>query len=89
MKPDIHGYVAPGFEKVKDVFKANWDEYEVGASYSVVYQGKTVIDIWGGYKDVERRWPWEKDTLVNVFSTTKGNGVAGHGYSCRGRQAGL
>jgi CubicO group peptidase (beta-lactamase class C family) len=74
MKPEIHGYVAPCFEKVKDVFKANWNEYEVGASCSVVYQGKTVVDIWGGYKDIKGTEPWEKDTLVNVFSTTKGMG---------------
>jgi CubicO group peptidase (beta-lactamase class C family) len=74
MKADIHGDVAPGFEKVKDVFRANWDGYEVGACCSVVLQGKTVVDIWGGYQDIKGSKPWEKDTLVNVFSTTKGMG---------------
>jgi CubicO group peptidase (beta-lactamase class C family) len=74
MNAEIQGFVAPGFEKVKDVFKANWDGYEVGACCSIVYQGKTVVDIWGGFKDIKGTEPWEKDTLVNVFSTTKGMG---------------
>ena len=74
MDAKIRGEVAPGFEKVKDVFEANWDGYEVGASFSVVREGKTVVDLWGGYRDVEFREPWEKDTLVNVYSTTKGMG---------------
>ena len=74
MEPKTQGDVAPGFESVKDVFAANWEGYEVGAGFCVVHQGKTVVDLWGGYKDIEFTEPWEKDTLVNVYSTTKGMG---------------
>lgn len=68
------GEVATGFEQVKEVFTANWQGIEVGASYSVVYQGKKVVDLWGGYQNRENSKPWQQDTLVNVYSTTKGMG---------------
>ena len=72
MKISIQGHVAPGFENVKKAFQANWDDYEVGAGYAVVHKGEMVVDIWGGYRDKGLITPWEKDTLVNVYSTTKG-----------------
>jgi CubicO group peptidase (beta-lactamase class C family) len=31
-----------------------------------------VVDLWAGYADPQRTRPWERDTLVNVYSTTKG-----------------
>ena len=70
----IHGMVAPGFEKVREVFEANWEDIEVGAGYSVVSKGETVVDLWGGWQDRDCTRPWEEDTLVNVYSTTKGMG---------------
>jgi hypothetical protein len=51
MEWGIHGETTPGFEKVREAFKANWQGYEVGASCSVVYKGKKVVDLWGGYQD--------------------------------------
>ncbi len=72
MKINIEGIVSPGFEKVKEVFAANWDGYEVGASCAVVYKGRMVVDLWGGYRDRDLKNSWQKDTLVNVYSTTKG-----------------
>jgi CubicO group peptidase (beta-lactamase class C family) len=74
MDVEIHGRIEPGFEKVKTAFKANWEGYELGASFSVVHKGKTVVDIWGGFLDTEFKKPWQEDTLVNVYSTTKGMG---------------
>ena len=74
MDVEIKGDVAPGFEKVKDVFKSLWKGYEVGACFNVVHEGKTVVDIWGGWLDTEFKTPWQEDTLVNVYSTTKGMG---------------
>jgi len=74
MEVAIKGFVAPGFEKVKETFSAAWDDYEVGACCSVVYNGKTVVDIWGGWLDTEFSAPWQEDTLINVYSTTKGMG---------------
>jgi CubicO group peptidase (beta-lactamase class C family) len=76
MSIGISGAVAPGFERVLDRFAANFerdDAYrEVGASLAV-YRGETlVVDLWGGWRDAEQTVPWTPDTLVNVWSTTKG-----------------
>jgi len=71
---EIHGETTPGFEKVREAFQANWQGYEVGACCCVVYKGKKVVDLWGGYQDRACTKPWEEDTLVNVYSTTKGMG---------------
>ena len=62
MEVEICGTVAPGFEKVRETFAANWDDIEVGASYSVVYRGETVVDIWGGWQDRDCSRKWEEDT---------------------------
>jgi len=79
--PDaVTGHVAPGFEPVREQFAANFlrDDHcrEVGAALSV-YQGeRCVVDLWGGHADAARMHPWRKDTLVNVYSTTKGIAAA-------------
>ncbi|MHA2039256.1 MAG: serine hydrolase domain-containing protein, partial [Promethearchaeota archaeon] len=69
---EIKGLCEPRFEAVKKAFMQNFEEgMEVGASFSVMINGKYVIDIWGGYKDKEKTQPWEKETICNVYSTTK------------------
>ena len=69
----IHGDVSPGFEAVRDEFIENFRRRgEVGAAVCIFYRGKKVVDLWGGYRDRRSQAPWERDTLVNVFSTTKG-----------------
>jgi CubicO group peptidase (beta-lactamase class C family) len=72
----IEGTVAPGFEHVRDAFASNFsrgDAYEdVGASLAVYRGGRLVADLWGGYRDSARARPWTRDTLINVWSTTKG-----------------
>ncbi len=69
----IHGYVAPGFEVVRDAFIANFDAgAEQGAGVAVILEGETVVDLWGGHADRAGRQPWAEDTLVPVYSTTKG-----------------
>ena len=61
------------FLSVEDAFRENFDRFgEVGASLAVVVEGETVVDIWGGFADPARTRPWEQDTIVNVWSTTKG-----------------
>lgn len=71
--PETHGSIAPSFEKVRDVFAANFErQHEVGAAVCVFYQGQKVVDIWGGHRDGARTQPWQEETLVNVWSTTKG-----------------
>jgi CubicO group peptidase (beta-lactamase class C family) len=44
---------------------------EVGASIAVNINGCNVVDIWGGYADEDHCHPWEKDTIINLFLTTK------------------
>lgn len=69
----IHGTVKPGFEPVADAFRANFtDRGEVGAAVCMTVDGEVVVDLWGGYADVETERPWEADTLNVVFSATKG-----------------
>jgi CubicO group peptidase (beta-lactamase class C family) len=69
----IEGFVAPGFERVREAFEANFAAgREIGASYAVVRDGDVVVDLWGGFRDRARTRPWTRDTLVNVYSTTKG-----------------
>ena len=69
----IEGYVAPGFEPVRDAFAANFAEHgEVGAAVCVLQGGAPVVDLWGGWADPATRRPWLENTLAIVFSTTKG-----------------
>ena len=72
----IQGRVDKGFERVREAFAANFsrgDDYEeVGAALAVYRAGKPVVDLWAGHKDRARTRPWQRDTLVNVYSTTKG-----------------
>ncbi|HZP12647.1 MAG TPA: serine hydrolase domain-containing protein [Nevskiaceae bacterium] len=72
----IEGNVAPGFERVRDAFAANFardDAYqELGASLAVYRGGKCVVDLWGGYTNRDRARRWQRDSLINVYSTTKG-----------------
>src|SRR5688572_4061902 len=68
---DIHGTFDERFAPVADVLSANLDAgKDVGASVSVVHDGQTVVDIWGGTIDDDGT-PWAEDTIINVWSTTK------------------
>jgi len=68
----VQGDVSPGFESVRDAFASNWQRIEVGASLTVYHGENKVVDLWGGYQDSDFSRPWENDTLVNIYSTTKG-----------------
>ncbi len=68
----INGHVAAGFESVRDAFAANFaNDGDVGASFCATLKGEIVVDIWAGVADAETGKPWERDTIVNVYSTTK------------------
>jgi CubicO group peptidase (beta-lactamase class C family) len=70
---NIAGRCEPGFESVRDRFAENFRDYaEVGAALAVHVGGRLVIDLWGGMADRAERRPWTQQTLVNVYSTTKG-----------------
>lgn len=69
----IHGDVDPGYGRVADTFRRQLlNGRELGAAFTVVREGLTVVDLWGGVRDAGTGQPWERDTLVPVFSTTKG-----------------
>ncbi len=69
----IAGDVDEGYGPVADAFRRNFAERgEVGAACAVFKDGQKVVDLWGGYRNGRTRAPWQEDTLVTVFSTTKG-----------------
>lgn len=69
----IHGTVAPGWETVRNEFVHNFrSRGELGAAICIYYRGKKVVDLWGGYKDRQNQRPWEEDTMVPIFSSSKG-----------------
>ncbi len=72
----IHGTVAPGFERAREVFAENFtrqgDYQEIGASFAAFRDGQCVVDLWGGHADRAKTKAWTRDTLANVWSSTKG-----------------
>lgn len=72
MNIEVHGELAPGLEAVKQAFEDNWNRIEVGASLCVYHKGKKIVDLWGGFQDRDLSRPWKKETLVNIYSATKG-----------------
>ncbi|MFJ3582073.1 serine hydrolase domain-containing protein [Streptomyces sp. NPDC090127] len=71
--PSIEGHCDPRFAAVRDAFEANFrTRDELGAAVTVQVHGETVVDLWGGWADSARTRRWEHDTVVNVWSTTKG-----------------
>lgn len=68
----VHGECAGRFAGVREVFEKSFEEGEVGAAVAVTVDGELVVDLWGGHADAERSRPWERDTIANTYSTTKG-----------------
>lgn len=69
----IDGTHDPAFAAVREAFAQNLaDGLELGACLSVSVNGRNVVDVWGGHLDAARTRPWQRDTLVCVFSCTKG-----------------
>ncbi|MFJ9716930.1 serine hydrolase domain-containing protein [Streptomyces sp. NPDC101213] len=71
--PEVHGHCDERFAAVRTAFEENFrGRGELGAAVTVVVGGETVADLWGGWADRARTRAWERDTLVNVWSTSKG-----------------
>ncbi|MGI9602038.1 MAG: serine hydrolase domain-containing protein [Acidimicrobiales bacterium] len=70
-EPTINGTCDPAYQAVRDAFAANFDHGDIGASCAVIVNGELRVDLWGGTRDIAGRVPWEDDTIVNVWSTTK------------------
>ncbi len=68
---EIRGVCAARFGAVRDALAESLDQDDVGASAAVFVDGEPVVDIWGGFADAARTIPWQRDTITNVWSTTK------------------
>ena len=68
----VQGATHDRFAEVRTIFEANLASgQDLGASFCATLEGETVVDLWGGFADPDRTRAWERDTLVNVYSTTK------------------
>ncbi|HEX6127402.1 MAG TPA: serine hydrolase domain-containing protein [Candidatus Limnocylindria bacterium] len=66
------GVVDPRFATVREAFIGNFAERgELGAGVCVIHRGRVVVDLWGGWQDEARSVPWQRDTIVHTYSTTK------------------
>jgi CubicO group peptidase (beta-lactamase class C family) len=69
----IEGLVSAGFEAVRDAFSENFTQrHELGGACCVYYRGEKVVDLWGGVRNKATGEPWLRDTMVLVYSATKG-----------------
>jgi len=64
-------------QRLKPLFQENFEKFgELGAAMSVWQNGRPIVDLYGGFRDAHREKPWTSDTLVLVWSATKGIGSA-------------
>src|SRR5262245_11640283 len=71
--PVVEGHVSRGFEGVRQAFADNFTRRrELGGACCVYRRGEKVVDLWGGTRNKQTGEPWEKDTMVIVYSATKG-----------------
>ena len=69
----ISGHCDPNFTEIKKIFTQSFDSgHETGASVAIEYKGRTIVDLFGGHTDAAKKNSWKENTLVNVFSVTKG-----------------
>jgi len=83
----IEGTCDARFQGVKEAFAQNFADFgEVGAAVAVVVEGETVVDLWAGHADAALTRPWQRDTIANAFSTTKGiTAICAHRLADQGR----
>src|SRR6187399_1737858 len=69
----VEGHVSRGCEAVREVFAENFiHRHELGGACCAYQHGEKVVDLWGGVRNSLTREPWEQDTMVLVYSATKG-----------------
>jgi len=68
----VEGECESRYAPLREVFAKSFATGEVGAAVAVSIGGELVVDLWGGHRDRAREQAWTRDTLVNVYSTTKG-----------------
>ena len=70
---ELQGQCDARFKRVREILEASFASgAELGAGLCVYVDGRLAIDLWGGFMDHEKTKPWRRDTLANVYSTTKG-----------------
>ena len=70
---DIQGHVNRGFEAVREAFAENFVRRgELGGACCAFHGGEKVVDLWGGIRNKLTGEPWEQDTMVIIYSATKG-----------------
>jgi CubicO group peptidase (beta-lactamase class C family) len=86
MRVEIHGECDPRFKRVRDEFEEGFrSRDEIGAALAVTLYGQPVVDLWAGHADPDRTRSWQKDTIVNLYSTTKGmTALCAHHLADRG-----
>ena len=68
----VQGQCSERFEPLRQVFESLLrSDADLGASLALTVDGHFEVDLWGGWMDEARTRPWEEDTVVNVWSTTK------------------
>lgn len=68
----VQGFAHDRYAAVRKPFEDNLaNGADIGASFCATVEGETVVDLWGGFADQARTRAWAKDTIVNVYSTTK------------------
>lgn len=69
----VNGYCDEKFVEAKKIFEESIDSgFELGCAITLEVEGKVVLDLWGGHANLDKTEDWKEDTIVNVFSTTKG-----------------
>ncbi len=70
---DLQGCCSPKFDRIRDAFMGNFREHgEIGADFALLVGGEVVADLWAGSRDIARTKPWTRETITNVWSSTKG-----------------
>ncbi len=68
----VLGWCDPAFESVLKAFVDNFNQRgEIGAGLAVYQHGTCLVNLQGGFSDLERGHPWQEDTLCVVHSCTK------------------
>jgi CubicO group peptidase (beta-lactamase class C family) len=83
----IEGTCDARFAAVRETFVNNFSAFgETGAAVALTLDGRPVVDLWAGHADAARTQPWQRDTIVNVYSTTKGmTAICAHRLVDQGR----
>jgi CubicO group peptidase (beta-lactamase class C family) len=72
-RSNVQGNVSPGFEPVREAFVENFARRrELGGACCAYFHGEKVVDLWGGVRNKKTEDPWEQDTMVIIWSATKG-----------------